>query len=107
MGNKRWFNIESKSFKFALVERGGLVGMSIIERGRNNVSNITLGPKGSAWLRKGMTDVHKLPPDQSFVRTIREEGKIVILQKNRNDKGHFISVTKYGVQRRQGSVVIF
>jgi hypothetical protein len=106
MGNRRWFNIESKSFEFALEEHGGSVGVSIIERGRNSVSGITLGTKGSTWLRKGMAEVHKLPPDQGYVRTLRDEGKTIILQKNRNARGRFISVTEYGVQRRQGSVII-
>ena len=33
-------------------------------------------------------------------------GKVFVLQKNRNDRGRFVSVMEYGTQRRKGSTVI-
>ena len=33
-------------------------------------------------------------------------GKVFVLQKNRNDRGRFVSVMEYGTQRRKGSIVI-
>jgi hypothetical protein len=102
MGGSRWFNIESKSFEFALEG----TGVRIIERGRNSVSNITLGKEGTKWLGIGMAAIVKLSPEQSFVRTHREEGRVFILQKNKNDRGRFVSVTEYGAKHRMGSVVI-
>lgn len=43
MGGRRWFNVESKSLEFAL--KG--LGVRIIERGHNTMSNITLGKEGA------------------------------------------------------------
>ncbi len=92
MGGRQWFNIESKYFEFTLEHPG----MSIIERGRNNVGNLTLGKEGTQWLRKGMADLSSQPLNQGFVRTCREEGRVFILQKNKNDQGRYVSVTEYG-----------
>ena len=80
--------------------------MSIIERGRSSVSSLSLGKEGVQWLRKGMADISSQPLDHSFVRTCREEGRVLILQKNRNDRGRYVSVMEYGVKRRQGSIAI-
>jgi hypothetical protein len=92
MGGRRWFNNESKSFEFALESSG----IRIIERGRKSASSLTLGKEGVQWIHKGMTDVSAEPPEQSFAKTLREEGRVFVLQKNRNDHGRFVSVTEYG-----------
>ena len=76
--------------------------MRIIERGRNSVSNISLGKESAKWLGIGMAAIVKLSPEQSFVRTHREEGRVFILQKNKNDRGRYVSVTEYGVGGNPG-----
>ncbi len=53
-----------------------------------------------------MAYIALLSHDQGFVRTCKEEGKVFILQKNKNDRGRYVSVTEYGAKSRKGSVVI-
>lgn len=106
MGNRRWFSIESKSFEFNVEECGGILSLCIIERGRNKVHTISLGTKGMEWLRQGMIEVHGHPKDIGFIRTLWEDSKTFVLQKNRNEKGRFLLVIEFGVQRRHDSLVI-
>jgi hypothetical protein len=68
MGGRRWSNVESKSFEFALES----AGVRIIEGECNSVSSISLGKDGTQWIRKGMADIILQPPDQGFARTCRE-----------------------------------
>lgn len=102
MGGRRWFNVESKSFEFALEASG----VCIIERGRNSTSSITLGKEGAHWLGSGMTETTLLSADHGFVRTCREAGRFVVLQKNKNYLGRYVFVTEYGAKSRKGLVVI-
>ncbi len=106
MGNRRWFSIESKSFEFNVEERGATFGLCITERGRNKVHTISLGTKGMEWLRQGMIEVHGHPRDIGFIRTLWEDSKTFVLQKNRNEKGSFLLVIEFGVQCCHGSLVI-
>ncbi len=53
-----------------------------------------------------MTDVSAQPPKHSFSKTLREDGRVFVLQKNRNDHGKFVLVMEYGTQRSKGSIVI-
>ena len=94
MGDKRCFNVGYKSFEMIMDDDGK--GMRIIERARNNMSSITLGRDGAHWLQLGMVDLILRSPDQGFVRTQREQGKVYVPWKNRNNRGRFISVTEFG-----------
>jgi hypothetical protein len=103
MGGRRWFIVESKSFEFCLDSPG----VQIIERGcKNSVSRVTLGKDGAQWFRKNMVAITSQSIDQGFTRTCREAGKVFVLQKNKNDRGRYVSVTEYGYQKRRGSLVI-
>jgi hypothetical protein len=64
MGGRRWFYVESKSFKFVLEESGKTYGLRIYEREMNSMSNIILGRDGAQQLLSRLAKVILHPLDQ-------------------------------------------
>ena len=104
MEGRKFFFIESKSFEVLLY--GGNSGLQLIERGKNHVGKITWGREGAQCLCSTMAEVVTLPLNKSYSKTLRENGTVFVLQKNRNDRGWFLTVTEYGGSRNKGHVVI-
>ena len=104
MDRRKPFFIESKSFEVILY--GGNSGLQLIKKGKNRENNITWGREGTKWFCSTMEEVVTFPLQKSYSKTIRENGTMFVLQKNRNDRGWFLTVTAYGGSRHKGHMVI-
>jgi hypothetical protein len=102
MGENRFFNVESKSFE--IVKNS--IELSIIERSRNHFSIVTMGFVAALWLRDALLEVTKLSNDQNLFRSFREGNKIFVLQKQKNGKGRFVTITALGDTKSKGYVII-
>ena len=100
MAGRKFFFIESKSFEVLL--DGSNSRLQLIERGKNRMSNITWGREGAKWFCSTMAKVVSLPMD----KLLREDGTVFVFQKNRNDRGRFLTVMTYGDLRHKGHVVV-
>ncbi len=77
MGDKRYFQIESKSFE--LVKHA--FELSIIERGRGHSSSVAMGFAAAIWFRDVLLEVAKLHTEQNLFRSFREGNKVFVVQK--------------------------
>ena len=102
MGENRFFYVESKSFEIAK----NAIELSLIERSRNHVSFVTMGFATALWLRDVLLEVAKLSNDQNLFRSFCEGKKVFVLQKQRNDKGRFVTITALGYSKSKGYVII-
>jgi hypothetical protein len=102
MGENRFFYVESKSFEIVK----NAIELSIIERSRNHFSIVTMGFVAALWLRDVLLEVAKLSNDQNLFRSFREGNKIFVLQKQRNGKGRFVTITALGDSKSKGYVII-
>ena len=80
--------------------------LSLIERSRNHVSIVTMGFAAALWLRDVLLEVAKMSNDQNLFRSFREGNKIFVLQKQRNGKGQFVTITTLGESKNKGYVII-
>jgi hypothetical protein len=102
MGDKRFLQVESKSFE--LVKTA--FDVNIIERGRKHMSNVLLGFAAVHWFRDALLEVVKLSNDQNLFRLFREGNKVFVIQKQRNSRGSFVSVTVLRDSKGRGCVII-
>uniref|UniRef100_A0A2N9EI09 Reverse transcriptase domain-containing protein n=1 Tax=Fagus sylvatica TaxID=28930 RepID=A0A2N9EI09_FAGSY len=102
MGNSRFFNVESKSYE--LVHH--VNELRIVERGQKHLSHVTMGLVTARWCHDILLEFATLPPDQNAFRSFREGNKVFFIQKQRNGKGRFVSVTVLGDTKGKGSVII-
>ena len=102
MGENRFFFVESKSFEIAK----NALELSLIERSRNHVSIVTMGFVAALWLRDVLLEVAKMSNDQNLFRSFREGNKIFVLQKQRNGKGRFVTITTLGESKNKKYVII-
>jgi hypothetical protein len=84
--------VESKSFE--IVKHA--FELNIIEIGRNHVSNVSMGFAAAYWFRDALLEIAKLSNDQNVFRSFREGNKVFVVQKQRNARGRFVSVTVLG-----------
>uniref|UniRef100_A0A2N9H333 Reverse transcriptase domain-containing protein n=1 Tax=Fagus sylvatica TaxID=28930 RepID=A0A2N9H333_FAGSY len=78
----------------------------IIERGQKHLSQVTMGLVTARWCHDILLEFATLPPDQNAFRSFREGNKVFVMQKQRNGKGRFVSVTVLGEKTGKGSVII-
>ena len=102
MGDNRFFYVESKAFEIVKNK----IELSIIERSRNHFSSVTMGFSAALWLCDVLLEVAKMSNDQNLFRTFREGNKIFVLQKQRNGKGRFVTITALGDTKSKGYVII-
>ena len=102
MGDTRFFHVESKSFE--LIKNAFEV--CIIERGRQHRSEVSMGFATALWFRDAILEVAKLSRDQNVFRSFREGNKVYVIQKQRNDRGNFVTVTVLGDSKGRGGVII-
>ena len=102
MGYKRYFHVESKSFE--LIKN--VFEVCIIERGRQHRSEVSMGFATVLWFRDAILEVAKLSRDQNVFLSFREGNKVYVIQKQRNDRGNFVTVTILGDSRGRGGVII-
>jgi hypothetical protein len=102
MGIKRFFQVELKSFE--LVKNA--IEVSIIERGRKHTSTVSMGVAAAFWFRDSLLEVAKLSNDQNVFCSFREGNKVYVVQKQRNNRGSFVTVTVLGDSKRRGGVII-
>ena len=94
--------VESKSFEITK----NAFEMRIIERGRKHFSNVSMGFAAAQWLRDALLEVAKLSNDQNLFRSFREGNKVYVVQKQKNDRGSFVSVTVLGDSKSRDCVII-
>ena len=104
MANWKYFHIESKSFD--LITEAGNIGLCIIERGKNYLSNITMGREGADWFKSLMAEAANTSPDKHLLKTFREANKVFVIQKQHNERGRFILMKEFGVSKNKGYIVI-
>uniref|UniRef100_A0A2N9EVU3 Reverse transcriptase domain-containing protein n=1 Tax=Fagus sylvatica TaxID=28930 RepID=A0A2N9EVU3_FAGSY len=102
MGENRFFYVESKSFEIVK----NAIELSLIERSRNHFSIVTMGFVAALWLFDVLLEVAKLSNDQNLFRSFREGNKIFVLQKQRNGKGRFVTISALGDSKSKGYVII-
>jgi hypothetical protein len=102
MGDSQFFHVESKSYELA---RHGNE-LRIIERGQKHLSHVTMGLATAQWCHDILVEFATLPPNQNAFRSFREGNKVFVIQKQRNGKGRFASVTVLGETKEKGSVII-
>ena len=102
MGENRFFFVESKSFEIAK----NASELSLIECSRNHVSIVMMGFVAALWLRGVLLEVAKMSNDQNLFRSFHEGNKIFVLQKQRNGKGQFVTITTLGESKSKGYVII-
>jgi hypothetical protein len=102
MGENMFFYVESKSFEIVK----NTIELSIIERSRHHFRIVTMGFVAALWLHDALLEVAKLSNDQNLFRSFREGNKIFVLQKQRNGKGRFVTITALGDSKSKGYVII-
>ena len=102
MRENRFFYVEAKSFEIAKYA----IELSLIERSKNHVSFITMGFAAALWLRDVLLEVARMSNDNNLFRSFREGNKIFVLQKQRNGKGRFVTITALGDSKNKGYVII-
>ena len=102
MGENRFFYVESKSFEITKKA----FEVRIIERGRKHLSNVSMGFAAALWLRDALLEVAKLSNDQNLFRSFREGKKVYVVQKQKNGRGSFASVTVLGDSKSRDCVII-
>ena len=65
-----------------------------------------MGFSAALWLHDVLLEVAKMSNDQNLFRSFREGNKIFVLQKQRNGKGRFVTITTLGDTKSKGSVII-
>ena len=102
MSDSRFFHVESKSYEIARYVNE----LRIIERGQKHFSHVTMGLVTARWCHDILLEFVTLPPDQNAFRSFREGNRVFVIQKQRNGKGRFASVTVLGDTKDKGSVII-
>ena len=102
MGDSRFFNVESKSYEIVRHVKE----LRIVERGQKHLSHVTMGLGTARWCHDILLEFATLPPDQNAFRSFREGNKVFVIQKQRNGKGCFVSVTVLGDTKGKCSVII-
>jgi hypothetical protein len=102
MGVSRFFHVEPKSYELAHYVNE----LRIIERGKKHMSHVTMGLATARWCHDILLEFATLPPDQNAFRSFREGNKVFVIQKQRNGKGRFASVTVLGETKDRGFVII-
>ena len=102
MGDTRLFHVESKLFEL----KKNAMEVTIIERGKKHRSIVSMGFVAAFWFRDSLLEVATLSRDQNAFRSFREGNKVYVVQKQRNDKGNFVTVTILGDSKGRGGVII-
>ena len=102
MGAPRLFHVESKSFE--LVKNA--MEVIIIECGRKHKCTVSMGFAAAFWLRDSLLEVAKLSKEQNAFRSFREGNKVYVIQKQRNDRGNFVTVIVLRDSKERGGVII-
>ena len=102
MSEKRFFHVESKSFEIVK----NAIELSIIERGRKHMSIVSMGFAAAFWLRDALVEITKVPTEQNLFRSFREGNKVFVLQKQRNGRGWFVTITVLGDVKGRGCVIV-
>ena len=55
-----------------------------------------MGFAAAFWFQDSLLEVAKLSGDQNAFRSFREGNKVYVVQKQRNDRGNFVTVTVLG-----------
>ena len=76
---------------FELVKNA--IEVSIIERGRKHRSIVSMGFAAAFWFRDSLLEVAKLSNDKNVFRSFKEGNKVFVVQKQRNGRGSFVTVT--------------
>ena len=102
MGERRFFQVESKSFE--LLRSDG--ELRITERGKNHLSYVTMGIVTARWFCDALLEVASISIDQNAFWSFREGNKVIVIQKQMNGKGRFVSVVVLGESKSKGTVII-
>ena len=102
MGVSRLFHVESKSFELVKIA----MEVIIIERGRKYKSTVSMGFAAAFWFRDSLLEVAKLSKEQNAFQSFREGNKVYVIQKQKNDRGNFVTVTVLGDSKERGGVII-
>jgi hypothetical protein len=97
---ERQFVVEAKSFTFlALVDKSEL---RLEERRKGFISSLSLSLQCSDWLADMVEAASLSLGEEDFVKTFREKGKVLKIQKHWSKSGRFLmaSVFAEGCRRR-------
>uniref|UniRef100_A0A2N9H040 Uncharacterized protein n=1 Tax=Fagus sylvatica TaxID=28930 RepID=A0A2N9H040_FAGSY len=94
--------IESKSFE--LVKHA--FELSIIERGRGHSSSVLMGFAAALWFCDVLLEVANFHAEQNLFCSFREGNKVFVVQKQRNGRGGFVTVTVLGDSKGKGCVIV-
>jgi hypothetical protein len=99
---ERRFVVEAKEFLFSVK-----LGFSILrleEKRKSFLGVVVLGSLCSAWLVDTVKEALKSPGIMDFVKSFREESKLVIVRRGGNQVGRFLEVSSFAVGGQKGSI---
>uniref|UniRef100_A0A2N9ESG0 Uncharacterized protein n=1 Tax=Fagus sylvatica TaxID=28930 RepID=A0A2N9ESG0_FAGSY len=97
-------HLQPGQFQICLVKNA--MEVIIIERGKKHKSRVSMGFAAAFWFRDSLLEVAKLSKEQNAFRSFREGNKVYVIQKQRNDRGNFVTVTVLGDSKERGGVII-
>jgi len=99
---ERRFVVEAKEFLFSV--KSGFSELRLEEKRKSFLGVVVLGSLCSAWLVDTVKEALKSPGSLDFVKSFREESKLVIVRKGGNQAGRFLEVSSFAVGGRKGSI---
>jgi hypothetical protein len=82
------FSVEAKSF--AIVVLDGVSVLRVVEKRKKNLGEVVLSAQCSNWLASTLEVLMGIPEDQEFVKSFREDSKILIARRGGNRTGRFL-----------------
>jgi hypothetical protein len=96
------FVVEAKEFLFSV--KSGFSDLRLEEKRKSFLGVVILGALCSAWLVDTVKEALKSPGSLDFVKSFREESKLVIVRRGGNQAGRFLEVSSFAVGGRKGSI---
>jgi hypothetical protein len=98
------FLVESKAFTFSVL--GGALTLRVEEKRKNFLGVVLLNVQSAEWLASTLEVLLGLPTEQVFVKSFREDSKVLIARRGGNKAGRYLEATMFGLGGRKGSIVI-
>jgi len=99
---ERRFVVEAKDF-FSLAKFGSLE-LRLEEKRKSFSSVVVLGSLCSAWLVATVKEALKLPRVGDFVKSFREDSKVLIVRRGRNQVERFLEVASFAIGGWKGFI---
>lgn len=96
--------MESKSFVLSVLEGSSVLRVEEKRQGFHGV--VVLSSHCSAWLVSTMETLLGFPGEQEFIKSYREEPKLLIARRGGNKDGRFLEAAVFGLGGRRGFIMI-